>query len=427
MNYRHFAMAEAELTETPKHPDVISAGAGTAAANDWNDAFDRWFEAAEAKKNAVVPCKKQLMRFAERSTRTLLAGHEVSAGFIYSPVNLWLCLSMLSRMTDGTARAQIDGLLECGRPEEQIRAVWKALYWDDGAAACLPAMSVWLNEGMLISEQLLNSLADQMHTSVFRGRMGTPAYDEGLRTWLSEQTRGLLDGTISGLQLLPDNGISVCAALYLRAAWSDQFPEEDTRPGVFRGRKGDVTAEFMHGRCESAVYRGGGFLAVWKEFAEGGGVFFILPEEELTPAELLGRADVYRLLPGGDSVREENGVLVNLALPRLDCMTELPLTEGLKRLGITGLFGKNSVECFPDITSASKPSLSSLHQHIRLVLDENGAEAAAMTVLNALGLPGEPEKTMDFVLDRPFAFAVMNENGIPLFIGCINDLSQTVG
>ena len=54
-------------------------------------------------------------------------------------------------------------------------------------------------------------------------------------------------------------------------------------------------------------------------------------------------------------------------------------------------------------------------------IDEDGCEAAAYTVLDveATAMLG-PEEEIDFTLDKPFVFAITGIDGLPLFIGLVN-------
>jgi len=45
----------------------------------------------------------------------------------------------------------------------------------------------------------------------------------------------------------------------------------------------------------------------------------------------------------------------------------------------------------------------------------------AYTVIYACGACMPPAQNVDFVLDRPFIFAIMGQDDIPLFIGIVNN------
>ena len=46
--------------------------------------------------------------------------------------------------------------------------------------------------------------------------------------------------------------------------------------------------------------------------------------------------------------------------------------------------------------------------------------AVAYTVMVAAGGAAPPAEEMDFVLDRPFLFAITGSDGLPLFVGAVN-------
>ena len=52
-------------------------------------------------------------------------------------------------------------------------------------------------------------------------------------------------------------------------------------------------------------------------------------------------------------------------------------------------------------------------------MNEDGIEAAAITEFPFAGAM-LPELIVDFTLDRPFMFAVVNAKGIPVFTGVLN-------
>lgn len=58
---------------------------------------------------------------------------------------------------------------------------------------------------------------------------------------------------------------------------------------------------------------------------------------------------------------------------------------------------------------------------MRVTTDEEGVEAAAYTVFSLSATSaGEMPEELDFVLDRPFLFAITGQDGLPLFVGAVN-------
>ena len=98
------------------------------------------------------------------------------------------------------------------------------------------------------------------------------------------------------------------------------------------------------------------------------------------------------------------------------------LIQGLINLGVTDVFGSSAD--FGPLTDVPNVFVSEAKHAARVMIDEKGCTGAAYTLIIA-PTNGRPEekKTIDFILDRQFVFAVTSDNGIPLFVGAVNDLT----
>ena len=56
----------------------------------------------------------------------------------------------------------------------------------------------------------------------------------------------------------------------------------------------------------------------------------------------------------------------------------------------------------------------------RVGIDEQGVKAAAYTLATRDGGSSTPDEEVDFVLDRPFLFVITGVDGLPLFVGAVN-------
>lgn len=413
---RHeFLVREAELPSIPACPDMSDPS----ALNDETlSQLKAWSDAKAEHDGIIIPGSESFQDFTRESTRRLIEDRETS-NFLYSPVSLWFCLQTLADLTEGESQAQLMQVIgqQMGEArDKQLDAVFQSLYWEDNASTCIPAMSVWLNADTDISRSLLERLA-VFHTSVFQGRMGEALYDAALQAWLNEQTRELLKDSVSELQFSPDAALSVCSTLYYKNGWRVRFDKDKTAPDVFLSEAGEVTTDFMHSSDMGLVYKREGFTAVMLDFEDGGGVTFILPDAGVRPDELLAGDSVYRFLFSEEDKNEGQFCRINLSVPKMDCTTKISLRETLERMGIVDLFNPKKVRYSAELSSKTAGSLSVLQQYARLILNEDGVEAAAITVSTDGTFLMPPEDEIDFTLDRPFLYAVMSRQEIPLFIG----------
>lgn len=415
MSYQAYLVKEAELPRIPPRPDMSDP---SMSDDEKLAQYAAWWEAKAEQQGIIIPDIEQIREFVRDSTREFAADHE-KQNFLYSPVSLWFCLHTLSDLTEGDSRAQIQRVIG-QQPEEeqdaQLDAVFRSLYWGGDGPACTPAISIWLNSGTSMSEALLEQLSAKAHSSVFQGTMGEDAYDEAFQRWLNEQTRGLLKDSVSDLRLPPDAGLSVCSTLYLKNGWSIPFQKSATAPDIFYTDAGEVTTDFMHSST-GVVYSGEGFTAAVLDFSDGGGVAFILPDVGVSPEELLKTDDVFRFLFSGRDWDDGLYGRINLSVPKIDCLTDMSLRSALEKMGVTDIFNPQKAQFSAEVSLNSELAVSALQQYARLILNEEGVEAAAITITTDGALLMPPEEEIDFTLNRPFLYAVMSENNLPLFIG----------
>ena len=89
-------------------------------------------------------------------------------------------------------------------------------------------------------------------------------------------------------------------------------------------------------------------------------------------------------------------------------------------MGLTKIFEPLGNDFSPSIDSEIPVYLDSINQDTRVVIDEEGVTAASYILLEfGAGAAMPPDEIIDFVLDRPFVFAITS-NQIPLFVGTVN-------
>ena len=414
------------------------------ASDAFYEAYDAWLDSRKALRSNT-DYAGIMDEFLSRSAAQLLtdAGEE---NRIYSPLNIYMALSMLAETAGGNSRQQILDLLQVDSIEAlraQAAALWRDNYRDDGATASILANSLWLSDGMTYSQETLDTLAEHYYASSFSGQMGSEEYTQALRDWLNEQTGGLLAEQAEGLELDSKTVLALASTLYFKAAWDAEFAQENTQTDTFHAPSGDVDTDFMHQTTLSTYYWGEHFSAVQLSFQEGGSMWLILPDEGYTVDELVesGEAMDFLLADKYGYYNEETDEFVetwpgqkylniNLSMPKFDVSSDVDLIDGLKALGVTDVFNPGVSNFDPLGASTADPLYVSRAQHAaRVKVDEEGCEAAAYTVMMvALGSAMPPDDEVDFTLDRPFLFAITGGwSGLPLFVGTVNQPNGVTG
>ncbi|MBO7762770.1 MAG: hypothetical protein J6T24_08230 [Clostridia bacterium] len=363
-----------------------------------------------------------LAPFFAAATSAILTGGEENR--VYSPLSTYMALAMLAEVTGGESRAEILTLLGAEDIESlrlQARAVWNANYCDDGIETSILASSIWLSDRLSYNRATLVTLADTYYASSVSGRMGSASYNRALRSWIDGQTGGLLRGQLDSLAMNEQTAIALVNTLYFKATWDDKFSDGSTRTETFHAPTGDLLCKFMHERSAGMYYWGESFSAVHKSLDESGQMWFILPDEGVTVNDLLSDSEALSFLADPAGHENRAAVMINLALPKFDVSSQLDLTGGLRTLGITSCLSPDTADFTPLGVADFPVYLESATQGARLTVDEEGVEAAVYTLMLGGGSAAPPSDEIDFVLDRPFLFVLTSRDGLPLFIGVVNE------
>ena len=407
-----YVIAEAAYPDMPPYPTNESK-------ENFSEQYDAWWQ--EVRSRMGVQGTDALGAFCGDAARQYLTGAETE-NRVVSPLNIYMALSMLAELTDGESRAQILNLLRAEDIETlraQATELWNASYRDDGVSSSLLASSVWLNENVNFVPETMQTLADVYYASSYRGKMGSDAFNKALQAWLNENTGGLLQEQAEGAELDEGMDLALATTVYFRAKWAGEFRKESTESGTFHAPGGDLTCDMMHGGADG-YYWGERFSAVARYFdTMMGAMYFVLPDEGVSVDELLADDEALRFLQQPMSWENAAYPTINLTLPKFDVVSDFDLSAGLKALGVTDVFDWQDSD-FSPMTRDMPAYVSKAEHAARVTVDEEGVVAAAYTVLGMSGGGMPPEDEIDFVLDRPFLFVITGAQGLPLFVGVVN-------
>ncbi len=388
-----------------------------------DEAYNAWWEGVRAQRRELGDTAP-LEAFFARSAQTFLSGAE-GENRVYSPLNVYMALAMEAQLTGGNTQAQLLDLLGSGGMDalrQQAKDVWNASYRDDGALTCILASSLWLNQDVTFKQNTMDTLAQDFYASSYRGEMGSAEFNKALQDWLNEQTGGLLEEQAGNIETDPNTILALATTVYFKAKWGKEFSPENTAPQTFQAPGGDMETDFMHQSHSQDYYWGDKFSAVSQYFETGGSMWFLLPDEGVSPEELLSDGEAMDFLFTANKYEWENQeyLLVNKSIPKFDVASQFDLIDGLKELGITDIFDPARSDFTPMTTDTDGIILDKASHAARVVIDEEGCTAAAFTVFEDLCTGVFLGDEVDFVLDRPFIFCITGDSGLPLFVGIVN-------
>ena len=173
---------------------------------------------------------------------------------------------------------------------------------------------------------------------------------------------------------------------------------------------------------ESWLYIGEGFSAV-KVNADGypgDGMWFFLPDEGITPEQLVENNMLYEFFYNGG--KDNNATYrIDLSVPKFDITSETDLKSGLEKLGITEIFSKENADFSPLLGEDMPSWVDTAESAVRVSINEQGVSASSYIIVENAGMGVFPEADeIEFTLDRPFIF-VVEKVRMPMFCGIVNE------
>lgn len=252
------------------------------------------------------------------------------------------------------------------------------------------------------------------------------AATEQINRWVEEQTKHRIrevvpPGALNGLTRLV-----LVNTIYMKAGWSHPFEAHSTKPETFfvNGRTKEEVP-MMHLREELAYAKGTGCSVLALTYTEGAIRFLIFLPDRTDGLAALEKSLTAQVLAASFKWDVSE---VNLQLPKFKLDPPLlPLAAELQKVGMKTNFDQPPGSANFYRMAPRRPddylSLSQVFHKTFLNLDEQGTEAAAATVVEAMSYGiDEPKKPMIFKVDHPFLFLIQHvESGACLFLGHVTD------
>lgn len=423
-----YSRHEDYLLAEPTYPEMLPYPHYTGAADEAVlDSWDAYLSQKRQLHDQPEGYADNLQAYFSALIPKVLSGHE-GENVSCSPVNLYMALAMLAETTGAESRQQLLDLLRAKDIEalrRQAGQVFNAHYYNDGLTTSVLGTSLWLHEDVSYNEATVKQLAESYYASVFRGKLGTEPMNQALQSWLNEHTGGLLQDQVKNVELSPNSNLAIATTILYQVQWIDEFQEKNNTQAVFHGVDGDTTETFMNRQLTyGPYYWSDNFGAVYLSLEDGSRMWLLLPDEGFAPEEILEEAGAFfaqKPYAYDSGFENQKDVIVNLSLPKFDIASDMDLVDKLKELGVTDIFDAQAADFSPLILLEDGGFVDKVQHATRVSIDEKGVTAAAFTVIDRCGAGMPPQEEIDFTLDRPFAFYIESQDGLPLFAGVVNE------
>jgi len=251
-----------------------------------------------------------------------------------------------------------------------------------------------------------------------------------INAWVSERTEGLIDRFLSELD--PALFMMLINTLYFSGQWAEVFRPMTEFPDMFHPERGSsVEVLFLStGGTDLAASITDTYEAVMLPYDDGRLGFLLVRPTDGTPVREFAAAQDLRMIVAGLEMqrlgttiaRTGEQVEVVVRMPKLDLEFGIFLTEILQNMGLQAAFIPAQA-AFPGLLEGDPPLwIDLVFQRVRLIVDEEGTEAAAATGIFVAGAAPRPMDFITLTFDTPYLYAIYDlEAGIPLFIGVLEN------
>uniref|UniRef100_A0A914QUD4 Serpin domain-containing protein n=1 Tax=Panagrolaimus davidi TaxID=227884 RepID=A0A914QUD4_9BILA len=329
--------------------------------------------------------------------KLLQSQHNDNSSIVFSPVSIALAMAMINVGAQGNTAKQINDALAEGFLESEIHAYFKTLIEhirnEYAVKEQPPEPEIDPNDKVALERQAMRRMCLQEWNPYISGfvlETFNRAYindDINLRENFVEKFDEFYQGGIEKVNF--EDAVTVAKAKMMKQN-SKEWQYSDTKTFQF------LTLNYQ--QCDLSM-------------------------RIILPRELFGLANLIKNLTANELMQhltKEESVEVIVKMPRFEIKTEFDAVKALKNMGIKDLFETNAN--LEGISSDSKSLwISSVLHNAYIYTDEEGTEAAAVTVQNLKGynLYTHPPP-IDFTANHPFIYLITDSKNNIYFFGVVS-------
>jgi len=283
------------------------------------------------------------------------------------------------------------------------------------------ANAMYVDEKMKMSssfDDLADILSNTYQASLKRCDLSSEETMNEINDWVNEKTHGLIPSILDE-PMDPSIRMTLLNAVYFKAAWVNAFEKELTDKQIFHGKEGDTSVDMMHQQDHFEYAENDEYQMIRLPYHGGCEMTVYLPKDSTAADKWSEKDYLYQLGLEADK-QEWDRREVSLSMPKFEMEYGNELKDILKELGLEGIFDG----CIYDRLTDEEMVVGSIYHKTAIKNDENGTEAAAVTMMTMEAMALLPEDDIvEMNMDHPFYFTISNtETGLKLFEGCVYNL-----
>lgn len=344
------------------------------------------------------------------------------ANIFISPLSISMALAMTANGADGDTKSGILSTLhQPPLTDTEMNEAYKSLIPFltnlDPKVVIELANSTWHRQDLHVLNSFRDILQQYYYAEVTGADFNSPATPDIINRWISDKTKGKITHMID--QIPAEAVMYLINAIYMKAEWQTQFDKSLTSKQPFFISTGQSVQADMMTIDDTNVLHAVTDTETFAEIPYGNGQFvmdIIMPTDGSTTADVttaLNNDYLDHLLTNSQETP------VRFTLPKFKIDYHISLQEVLSAMGMSKSFSDQAD--FSKMFEEKLPlALTKILHQAEIEVDEQGAEAAAATVVEVGVTSAGPEKPT-VRIDHPFIFIIREKHSKSiLFEGVLN-------
>lgn len=344
--------------------------------------------------------------------------------YIISPISITYALGMLNNGAAGNTQAQINKVLGFEHfGADSINSFCKKMMDIapklDSLTKVMISNNIYMNEYYRLKDDFVRKAKTYYYAEPETRDFGDGQTMDVINKWASDHTEKMIPKVLDPSNYKPNAVSYLLNAIYFKGTWKYKFDKNYTQDEDFHlaGNTQEIKILPMMHQTEDFYYaQTNDYQALRLPYGNG--------SYQMTVLLPISDSQYYILpqVPGKETWNKLNSKMektkVDVRLPRFETDTDIDLPGIMSELGMPDAFIPNQADFsnFCDIPTY----IELMKQVAKIKLDEEGSEAAAVTVIgmkdNAIG--GSAPDFVTFHADHPFMYVISESStGAIFFIG----------
>lgn len=350
---------------------------------------------------------------------------------VYSPYSAFVCVAMSTSLFTDETRNEIITSLQIQNQDNDVNLLFKKLKElissENSNKAVSISNNIWANQRFEFKPSTFEPNQKILGIPIEKVGFPQPACEK-INSEVYKSTKGKISNLISPSDLSEDSAIVLTNAIYFKSDWEKKFsisPDSKIQKiqnfTLVDGTK--IHINMLESKDRNLPYAEDDKFQIVSIPYTGKKYDFviILPKNQSHEGYNDLKNLTYQRL-NDELISKLRVQKVNVRLPKFSFETKSQLKGIFQELGMKKAF-QGDAQCTDPVV---KYFVDSIFQKAKIILDENGTEAAAATamVVNCLSLDMGPP-TPSINANHPFAYLLRNsKSGAILFEGFVKDPSE---